>query len=253
MIWVTAQLGGTTGHGLVRRSVVTVVSLPERGALAISDGWNRFWSGYVDLADKAVQNRLLLEEIRRKDAELNRHREILAENERLKRLLDIKSTLAAPPMAAEVIGRNPSNWFNTLTINRGSDDGVALDMAAISSSGIVGRVVTVYAGTSRILLLTDPSSAIAVTLQRSRENCILKGQVGSACEIKYLHQDADIKEGDVLVSSGLDGIFPKGVEVARVTGIDRSGSKYFLSVKAAPVADMRRVEEILLVSRSEGK
>ncbi|MDH4099623.1 MAG: rod shape-determining protein MreC, partial [Nitrospirota bacterium] len=132
LAWISAQLGSGSGQGLLKRSVVAVASIPERGALAVTDAFDRFWNGYVNLADKSMQNRFLLDEVRRKGEELNRYRELAAENIRLRKLLDIRATLPTPSLAARVIGRNPSNWFNTLTIDMGSDDGVVKNMAVLS-------------------------------------------------------------------------------------------------------------------------
>lgn len=246
LVWITAQLGKEPGTGLLQQTVLHTTTLPAQGIISAGGVLSRFWDGYIDLTDKAAENQALKQELTAIGAEVNRLREMTAENERLKKLLDMETITGKDSIAAAVIGRGPSNWYNTLLINRGLDDGVTRDMAVLSDGGLVGRVAMTFPGQSMVLLITDPSSAVGVTIQRTRENCILKGKAGGGCEIRYLQQDSEIQQGDTLVTSGLGGIYPKGIELARVTRVDRSSGGMFISAQAMPTADLRHLEEVML-------
>lgn len=148
----------------------------------------------------------------------------------------------------QVIAREISPASSTLTINKGSNSGIAKDMAVIAPTGVVGRVHSVLPGTAKVILLTDPASTLAVRVQRNREEGLLEGKLVN-CALKYVSYYADIQQGDLLVTSGLDGVFPKGLSVATVTKVTKRESSAFQQVTAEPIVRFSRIEEALVLTR----
>ncbi len=201
---------------------------------------------YVFLAGTERENQRLREEIDRLRIENSITNELLLENERLRDALNFKKLQPPSSIMVEVIGKELSPASSTITINKGSDDGIQKNMAVIASSGVVGKVQAALPGTAKILLLTDPGSTLAVRVQRNREEGLLEGKLVN-CALKYVSYYADIQEGDLLVTSGLDGIFPKGLAVATVVKVTKHEAKAFQTVVAKPAVSFSRLEEALVL------
>jgi len=204
--------------------------------------------GYVFLVRTERENRRLRSNVERLTLENSMTNELLIENERLRELLDFKKIQPPSTITAQVIGKETSPASRTITINKGANDGIAKDMAVITAEGIVGRVQTALGGTAKVLLLTDPGSTLAVRVQRNREEGLLEGKI-ERCALKYVSYYADIQEGDLLVTSGLDGIFPKGLPVARVVQVTKHEASAFQSVVAEPAVALSRLEEALVLRK----
>ena len=174
--------------------------------------------------------------------------ELLVENERLRDLLGFKKLQPLNSVTAQVIGRESSPSSRTVTINRGADDGLVKDMVMITAAGVVGKVQTVLPGTAKVILLTDPASTVAVRVQRNREEGLLEGKLES-CALKFVSYYADIQEGDLLVTSGLDGIYPKGLPVATVVKVTKREANAFQTVIARPVVGLSQLEEALVLRK----
>ena len=179
--------------------------------------------------------------------------ELVNENERLQSLLDFKE--GNPDLkvyGAKVIGKNPGNWFNTLTIDRGSEDGVAMDMAVVTDKGLVGRVIEVGGRWAKVLSIIDSQSAVSAIAQRSRDNGTLVGDTTlydgeGLCRMVYLPQDATVKEGDIVITSGLGDIFPKGLPIGTVVGVENEPFAVYKTALIQPGADFEHLEEVLVV------
>lgn len=235
------------------------LSFMEKPALAVSGFFERIITGtfaiakssgnhYVFLVRTQKENEHLREEndrLRLESALLN---ELLSENDRLRDALKFKQLTSPQAVMAEVIGKEMSPISATLTINKGSDQGIKKDMAVITFSGVVGRVQAVLAGSSKIILLTDPGNTLAVRVQRNREEGLLEGKLVN-CALKYVSYYADIQQGDLLVTSGLDGIYPKGLAVATVVKVTKRDASAFQTVVAEPVVRFSRLEETLVLTR----
>ncbi len=205
-------------------------------------------NGYVLLVRTSRENVRLKQEVNRLTLETSITNELLLENERMRDLLAFKKLHAPSTVMAQIIGKDSSPSSRTITINKGADDGLAKDMAVITAAGIVGKIQTVLPGTSKVLLLTDPGSTLAVRVQRNREEGLLEGKL-TTCALKYVSYYADIQEGDLLVTSGLDGIFPKGLPVATVTKVTKHEATAFQTVVAQPAAGLSRLEEALVLTK----
>ena len=168
-------------------------------------------------------------------------------DERLEKLQSWQSEHPYSSQLAQVYARGPSSWFKTVLINKGEDDGVTKDMAVVTSEGVVGRVIEVSADTAKVLLIIDTNSAVDVILQRTRAQGILEGKIEDACILKYVQKNEEVQAGDKVITSGLGGIFPKGLVVGTVTNVDRRRPGIFQYIEVAPAVDLSRLEEVLIL------
>ena len=231
----------------------------EKPVLAISGFLERIITGtfrsiestanhYILLINTERENDRLKEENARLKLESAVMNELLIENERLRDALKFKQLNSPASIMAQVIGKEVSPISATITINKGADSGIRKDMAVITPSGIVGRVQAVLSGSSKVLLLTDPASTLAVRVQRNREEGLLEGKLIN-CALKYVSYYVDIQRGDLLVTSGLDGIYPKGLAVATVVKVIKREASAFQAVVAEPVVRFSRMEEVLVLTK----
>ncbi|BBA70576.1 rod shape-determining protein MreC [Geobacter sulfurreducens] len=205
------------------------------------------WGDYIDLVDVRRENKELRESVKILNGRIMEHREAIHENGRLRQLLGLKGTVGLPSVAAQVIGEDNSPWFKTLVINRGAVDGLAEGMPVVAASGVVGQLVKVAAGSSRVLLLTDHASGIAAVVQRSRARGVVKGQGGGLCSLEFSLREEDVKVGDVVISSGMGGIFPKGLVIGEVTMVKKGEYGIFQNINIRPAVNIARLEEVLVL------
>jgi rod shape-determining protein MreC len=248
LLLLTVQTrGGGTGRAgeLIALVVTPVQSLlvrVHRGAIG-------FWANYLDwklVRRENITLRAENEELRVQALQTGETRE---ENARLRRLLVLKDRLPLATVAGEVIGREAGGWVRSLTINRGRGDGIAQQTPVIVPNGLVGRVVQVHRGAAVVQLLNDPASTVGAVVQRTRTAGLVEGDAGGAVRFKFMARDgATVAPGDLVVTSGLGTLFPKGLPVGRVVRIEDKGSALFHFAVLAPVVDFSRVEEVLLVT-----
>jgi rod shape-determining protein MreC len=229
------------------RGVLNLMA-PLSGVVA---GGNRavtgVWSDYVDLLDVRKENKQLRESVKVLNSRLLDAGEAVLANERLRKLLDLKSSLHAPSVAASVIGEDDSPWFKTIMIDRGAADGLREGLPVVASDGVVGQLVKVNAGSSRVLLLTDHASGIAGLVQRSRARGVVKGKGGGRCSLEFALRDEDVKVGDTVITSGVGGVFPKGLPVGEVTMVKKGEYGIFQTVELRPRVNISRLEEVLVI------
>ncbi|MBI2088586.1 MAG: rod shape-determining protein MreC [Deltaproteobacteria bacterium] len=199
------------------------------------------------LGGLASENRQLRERIQELAAERNRLLEVEATNQRLRELLAFRSQLPSASLTASVIGSSASTWFRSLTLDKGSADGVVKGMAVVSPTGVVGQVVSVTSRSARVLLLTDPHSGVDVIVQRSRARGIVAGSLDNGPVMKYVKRSEDVEIGDRLITSGVDGVFPKGLLVGTVTKVRKKSFGLFQFVGVDLAVDPSRIEEVLAV------
>jgi rod shape-determining protein MreC len=206
------------------------------------------WHNYFYLISTAENNRALQSEVQRLVAENNRCKEIELSNERLRALLDFHRKFDIQVSAAEVVARDPSGWFKTVIIDKGSADGVKKRMPVVVSAGVVGQIIDVSLYYSKVLLVTDRNSAVDGLCQRSRARGIVKGSdENDQCDFIYVLRTSDVIVGDTVISSGLDGIYPKGMPLGRVSGVTKKKCGMFQTVEMEPLVDFDRLEEVLVV------
>jgi rod shape-determining protein MreC len=208
------------------------------------------WRAYVSLVGIERENGRLRGRLHELERRATEQRELELMNRRLKRLLALQRRLPAQAVTAEVTGRDATAWFQSLTLNKGERDGIAPGMPVLAPEGIVGLISKTSRHASRVLLLTDPNSGVDVLIQRTRVRGIVSGLLEKGAILKYVKRADDVQVGDRIVTSGLDGIFPKGASVGRVTRVSRKDRGLFLYAEVTPTADASRLEEVLVTAAS---
>jgi rod shape-determining protein MreC len=207
-----------------------------------------FRDNYDTLAGFRGENERLRKRVQTLEVEWQRLLEAEATNRRLQQLLDFRSELPGGAITATIIASSATSWFQSCVLNKGSADGVRKGMAVVTPLGVVGKVVTVTGRTAKVLLLTDPNSGIDVLVQRTRSRGIVSGSLESGTVLKYMKRSEDVQEGDRLVTSGLDTVFPKGLLVGTVIKVRKQNRGLFQSVEVWPAVHAERVEEVLVVN-----
>ncbi|MDH5298097.1 MAG: rod shape-determining protein MreC [Desulfobulbaceae bacterium] len=203
---------------------------------------------YVALLDVRDENKRLKEELKKFKTINNQYREAVATNVRLSKLLGFKQTMESPTLTATIVGKDPSLWFKTVIIDRGSSDGVQQGMPVVTEAGIVGQILSASPHYSKVLLTCDPNSAIDALIQSSRVQGIVKGQ-GSGYQLNYVLKNFAVREGDTIVTSGLGGIFPKGLPVGTVTKVTKSRRGMFQEIIIKPSVDFSQLEHLIIIMK----
>jgi rod shape-determining protein MreC len=252
LIVISQQVDGGGGASLLERVIFDLLSPLQRGVATGLRGAQAAWTGYVDLRHVRQENARLEERLATMETDLDGERQRAGEAARLREMLDLKKALPLETVAAEVVARDGTPWFRTLTLDRGTAAGIALNAAVMSPTGVVGRVIALGPRAARVQLLLDRDSGVAVQIERSRATGVVSGQVGaeSAAKtdliMKYVSALADVAVGDQVLTSGLDRIYPKGLVVGRVRAIGPSAG-LFKEVVVSPSARFDQVETVLVV------
>jgi len=207
------------------------------------------WNEYIDLRRVRRDNHLMKEEVRQLRAQVGELRETSLENYRLAHLLEMRSHAGVEAVAVKVIGKDVTNWFRTILIDRGTNAGIDRYMTVVASEGLVGRVVDVSALSARVQLMTDPESAVGCLVQRSRVTGVATGSQGGTVQIKYLPQMADVTVGDRIITSGMGGTIPKGIPLGRVIRSSRPNGALFQETEVQPLVNFSRLEEVLVLKK----
>ena len=240
----------TRGHGHRAADALALVTTPVQLGLAkVHRGAFGLWSTYLDWKNVRAENRRLRDEIQQLRVDALRVNETSDENARLRRLLSLREQLPMTTLPGEVIAREWGGWIRSLTVNRGRGDQVVRLTAVISPDGLVGRVVDVRPGVSIVQVLTDPASSLSAHVVRTRTAGLVEGDPKGNIRLKFMARDgAGIQAGDLVVTSGLGGLFPRGIPIGRVSAIDDRGSALFHYAALTPVVDFSRIDEVLLVT-----
>ena len=234
---------------LLGKPVGALVYYFQAGLYSFLSGIESIWYGYVDLVNVRNENLQLGHQVEELKGENNRLREEGERAARLQAMLDYKEGNPHQFVAAEVIGRELSHWYETIMINRGEKDGVETDMGVVTPSGIVGKVVKTGPHFAQVLLLTDNNSAVAAIDQRTRDEGIVEGMERGKIRVKYLPHFTEVQPDDIWVTSGLEGSFPKGLVIGRTARVERREHDLFLYVELTPDVDLSKLEEVFVVTR----
>lgn len=214
-------------------------------------GISGIWRRYIFFVGLEEENRKLRGEIVSLRGEINQYREMYLEGMRLKKLLNLKENISYHTVIAEIIGGSRSSVFKTILINRGTADGVKEGFPVLTSEGIIGRIVEASWNVSRVLLLIDNNSKVDALIQRSRAQGVLHGRGGEGCILKYVQRSEDVRVGDNVISSGLAGVFPKGLLLGVVKKVRKKKFGLFQEILVSPVVDLSRLEEALVILSDE--
>ncbi len=220
-------------------------------------GLDRLWycletakERYIELQHVKKENVRLKKEIFTLKAKLAACEEIKKTNQRLEALLKFKKKIYYPTLGARVIGYSPEFFPRMIFIDQGSKDGVGLNFPIVCKDGAVGEVAAVFPHYAKVLLIISSNSHVAVMSERTRTQGIFVGNGINQGEVLYIRADADVKKGDLFVTSGMDGIFPKGIQVGQVIGISKSKTSLFQKVILKTRVDFTKLEEVLVILKS---
>jgi rod shape-determining protein MreC len=247
LIVLSYNLKQKSPAGLIKK-VVLEVAAPVQNVLnasvkSVSDTWSR----YLFLVGIEEETKNLKKKINDLKAQLILYQEGYLEAERLRTLLALKDDYKFKFVAARVIGREQVALSKTVLINKGTAHGLNAGMPVLAGSGLVGRVMDVSWHAAKVLLLIDESSNIDVIVQRNRIQGIIRGAGFRGYVLKYISKTQDVEEGDVIVSSGISGVFPKGLMIGEVNHIDKQEAGLFLKINVAPAIDFSKLEEVLVL------
>ncbi|HEX9186964.1 MAG TPA: rod shape-determining protein MreC [Vicinamibacteria bacterium] len=252
---ISHQVDGGGGLSLLQRGIFGAFSPLQRAMGFVVDGAGELWRGWAFHRETYEENRRLEERVRRLETDLQARTAKAEEAGRLRELLSLRETIPLQTLAAQVVARDGVPWFRSLTIDKGEADGVALDAPVVSATGVVGRVFAVGARAARVQVLLDRDGGAGVLVERSRVPGVVSGQVSGETAgaedlvLKYVPERADVTVGDVVVTSGTDRIYPKGLVVGRVRSVGK-GSGLFREIRVEPSARFDRLEEVLVVMHS---
>ncbi len=245
IVWLTHSKHGR-GLNTLDRAILWVTSPVERLVSASASRFIDVMGNITELRHAREQNLELRRRIVQLEGETAELGEVRAENGRLRDMLSFAKAPPAPVVPARVIGEGLSRNLLTLTIDKGADDGLKPNMAVVTHQGVVGRLVTVAGGTSSLMLLSDMSSSVPVRVQRTRARGTVVGQgSGKDFTLTRMLRTDDIQDGDLLVTSGTDGVFPKGLPVGRAAGVQRPHHGMFLEASVVPAVNLTCPDSVL--------
>jgi rod shape-determining protein MreC len=249
LVVLTAQMRSPDGRriGWIGTAVEAVLAPPAVALAHVSGVFADAWGFITEIGTLRTENQRLTAEVARLREENARLRPDAHENTRLRSLLGFKQQLPYRSLAARIVARDPSQWFSTVLVDRGASEGVRRDDPVITSDGVVGHVVETAGSWARVLLVADSRSAVSVVLDRSREVGVVVGQGQTLLKVTYLSREADVRAGDLVVTSGLGPIYPRGLPVGTVVSVTRN--TMFQDAIVRPASDLGHLEDVLIVLR----
>ena len=246
IILISAQVN--TERGVPLLEVVTFGTFAEvqRGASTLIGGVRTSWGDYLALQSVRSDNEQLRREVAQLQVALQQQRALAQQSHTLVELLKLREGIQIETVAAGVIAGSASPDFRTITIDKGSSDGLRPDMAVIAPAGVVGRVITPSARAAKVQLLIDRNAAAGAIVERSRAQGVVEG-TGGSLRLNYVSGTADVQSGDVVSTSGIDGIYPKGFVIGQIESVER-GSGEFGAIVIRPAVDFSSLEAVLVVT-----
>ena len=246
VILISAQVNARSGVPLLEAVTFGVFAEVQRAASAAVSSVRRVWNGYIGLRHVKAQNDELKRALASAEVQLQQQRALADRSRNLQQLLELRDRSNLRTTAAEIIADGATPDFRTLTIDKGTRDGLRPDMAVIAPAGIVGRIVVPSARAAKVQLLIDRNAAAGALVERSRAQGVVVGGGDYRLRMDYVSEVADVVVGDVVVTSGIDGIFPKGFVIGSVESVEKSGGVY-RHIVVRPSVDFRSLEEVLVV------
>jgi rod shape-determining protein MreC len=251
LILMSSRVRAGGSGSLLEEAVLGLCSPFLRSASWVAGGVQGTWSSYVDLRRVEVENRRLRAETERLVAAAHEAEELRQEARRLREILDLRDQAGYPAVAARVVGRIANEGARLLLLDRGRRDGIRPNMPVITSRGTVGRIIDVAPGISKVQTIRDPNSGVAALLQRTRVQGMIVGAGEGGCRMDYVSELSQVEVGDVVVTSGLDQIHPKGTLIGVVSAIGE-GEGLTKLIEVRPEVDFGRLEEVMILLKPEG-
>jgi rod shape-determining protein MreC len=246
VLLISAQVNSKQGVPVLESVTFGIFSEVQRALSGAVSGVRGVWNGYVGLRNARTENEQLKRQLSEMQIALQEQRALADRSRGLTKLLEMREQLSLKTTGADIIGAAATPDFRTVTIDKGSTSGLKTDMAVIAPSGVVGRIVVPSARSAKVQLLIDRNAAAGALVERSRAQGVVVGSGDDRLQMDYVSEVSDIVVGDVVVSSGIDGIYPKGVVIGHVESIEKSGGAY-RRIVVKPSVDFRSLEEVLVV------
>ncbi len=245
---ISVQVQSKSGVPVLQAVTFGAFARVQSGTWSAVHGVRSFWGNYVGLRGARAENEGLRKQVADLEIRLQEQRTLALRATRLQELMDLKANTALPTIAADVIAGNPNPGMRTVTIGRGTADGVQADMAVIAPGGVVGRVIgTPAAHAARVQLLIDRYAAAGAVTERARAGGMVVGvERDPPLSMDLVSNQADVKAGDAVVASGVDGIYPKGFKIGHVETSER-GARLYRTITIRPAVDFSSLDEVLVV------
>lgn len=245
VLLISARVNAKSGVPILEALTFNAFAELQRGTSAVTGGVRRIWGNYVGLRQVRGENEVLRRQLDEAQIQIQEQRALADRSRGLEQLLELRDRLDLKTTAAEIIGAGTTPDFRTVTIDKGSGQGLRSDMAVVAPAGVVGRVVVPGARASKVQLLIDRNAAAGALIERSRAQGIVVGAGDSRLRMDYVSAASDVVVGDVVVTSGIDGIFPKGFVIGRVDSVIKGGGTREILI--APAVDFSSLEEVLVI------
>jgi len=246
VILISTQVTTATGMPVLRTVTFGAFSEVQRLLTGAVTGVQDIWSGYVALRTVKDENEALRQQLQDLQIRLQQERALAQRTEDLRQLLELRQRAELETTAAEIIAGGASPEFRSVTIDKGTRDRLQADMAVLSPSGVVGRVILPSLRASTVQLLIDRNAAAGAILERTRAQGVVVGVGGDELRMDYVPGTADVRAGDLVITSGIDGIYPKGFVIGTVEAAERGPGTYH-EIRVRPSVDFSRLEEVLVV------
>jgi len=235
-------------RGYVLKRLISITLTPvQNSILSIYRTGAEMVDNYIIIVGAKEENERYRKTLVSVQEENHRLKEELKLTGRLKDLLQYKEHAALPTTSAGIIAYNTARWTRTAVINKGANDNISREMAVISPMGVVGRIAGVTPSTATVLLNTDPRSNIEAMVERTRVRAIAEGNGKGGLILKYVRQLDDVRVGDLVMTSGFSGLFPKGIVIGEVTEVKKGRDNFFNHIEVTPGVDFKILEDVLVV------
>jgi rod shape-determining protein MreC len=246
ILLISAQVNSKSGVPVIESVTFGIFSEVQRGLSGGFSGMRRVWAGYIGLRNLKVENEALKRDLATAQVAVQEQRALADRTRGLERLLDLREHLKLKTVAAEIIGAAATPDFRTLTIDKGTRDGVRADMSVIAPAGVVGRLVVPSRRSAKVQLLIDRNAAAGAIVERTRAQGVVVGGGDDRLRMEYVSEVFDVIVGDLVITSGIDGIYPKGFIIGRIESVERAGGAY-KRITIKPAVDFSSLEEVLVV------
>jgi rod shape-determining protein MreC len=246
VVLISTQVTTKRGVPMLDAAVFGVFSEVQRAANGVTMGVRGSWQNYFALQQVRIENEQLKQQLGELRVRMQEERNLAQQSQSLQKLLDLKTSTSLSTTGASVIAGGASPEFRTITIDKGTSEGVHPNMAVISPAGMVGRVIQPSARASKVQLLIDRNAAAGALIERTRAQGVVIGTGTDELRMDYVAGSADVKTGDVVVTSGIDGIYPKGFVIGQIQSVRRGAGEYS-AIVIRPAVDFTALEAVLIV------